>query len=43
MVSTKVGVFTKHAFEKFTAEHGICIHHYHSDNGLYADNAFKKS
>jgi hypothetical protein len=43
MVSTKVGVFTKHAFEKFTAKHGVCIHHHHCDNGLYADNAFKES
>jgi hypothetical protein len=43
MVSTKVGVFTKQVFEKFTAEHGIRIHHYHCDNGLYADNAFKES
>ena len=41
MVLTKVGVFTKHAFEKFTAKHGVCINHYHCDNGLYADNAFK--
>jgi hypothetical protein len=29
MASTKVGVFTKHAIEKFTAEHGVRIHHYH--------------
>ena len=43
MVSTKVGVFTKLAFEKFTAEHGVRINHYHCDNGLYADNAFKES
>jgi hypothetical protein len=34
MVSTKVGVFTKHAFEKFTAEHGVRIHHYHCDKAF---------
>jgi hypothetical protein len=43
MVSTKVGVFTKHTFEKFTAEYGVRINHYHCDNDLYADNAFKES
>ena len=30
-------------FEKFTDEHGIRINHYHCDNDLYADNAFKES
>jgi hypothetical protein len=43
MVSTKVGFFAKHAFERFPAKHGIHIHHYHCDNGLYANNAFKES
>jgi hypothetical protein len=43
MILTKVGVFTKHAFEKFTAKHGVHIHHYHCDNGLYANNTFKES
>jgi hypothetical protein len=39
-----VGFFAKHAFEKFAAEHGVHIHHYHCDNNsLYADNAFKES
>ncbi len=38
MVLTKVGFFAKHAFEKFAAEHGVRIHHYHCDNGLYANN-----
>jgi hypothetical protein len=28
MVSTKVGLFAKHAFEKFVAKHGVHIHHY---------------
>ncbi len=26
-------VAAKHAFEKFAAEHGVCIHHYHCNNG----------
>jgi hypothetical protein len=43
MVSTKVGFFAKHAFEKFTTEHGVPFHHYHCDNGLYANDAFKES
>jgi hypothetical protein len=36
-------VAAKHAFEKFAAEHGIRIHHYHCDNGRFYDNAFKES
>jgi hypothetical protein len=36
-------VAAKHAFEKFAAEHGICIHHYHCDNGRFADNTLKES
>ena len=36
-------VATKHAFEKFAAEHGVCIHHYHCNNGQFSDNAFKES
>jgi hypothetical protein len=43
MVSTKAGFFAKHAFKKIAAEHGVCIHHYHCDNGFYANNAFKES
>jgi hypothetical protein len=43
MVSTKVGFFAKHVFEKFAVEHGVHTHHYHWDNGLYANNAFKES
>jgi len=36
-------VAAKHAFKKFAAEHGVCIHHYHCDNGRFYDNAFKES
>ena len=36
-------VAAKHAFEKFAAEHGIRIHHYHYNNGRFYDNAFKES
>jgi hypothetical protein len=30
----------KRAFERFAAEHGIKIAHYHCDNGRFADTAF---
>ncbi len=33
----------KQAFEKFAAEHGVCILHHHCDNGRFADNAWKQS
>jgi len=33
----------KHTFEKFAAEHGVCIHHYHCNKGRFYDNAFKES
>ncbi len=33
----------KLAFEKFAAEHGVHISHYHCNNGRFADNAFKES
>ena len=36
-------VASKHAFEKFAAEHGVCTHHYHCNNGRFYDNAFKES
>ncbi|KAL7478239.1 hypothetical protein ACHAW6_004009, partial [Cyclotella cf. meneghiniana] len=32
----------KQAFEKFAAERGVRIKHYHCDNGRFADNAFKQ-
>ncbi len=31
----------KQAFEHFAKQHGVCILHYHCDNGQFADNAFK--
>jgi hypothetical protein len=36
-------VAAKCAFESFAAKHGIRIHHYHCDNGRFADNAFKQA
>ncbi len=36
-------MLAKQAFEKFAAEHGVCILHYHCDNGQFADNAWKQS
>jgi hypothetical protein len=33
----------KHAFEKFAAEHGVRIQHYHCDNGCFADSMFRES
>jgi hypothetical protein len=33
----------KQAFEHFAEQHGICILHYHCNNGGFADNAFKNS
>ena len=32
----------KQAFERFAADHGVAIKHYHTDNGRFADNAFKQ-
>jgi hypothetical protein len=34
-------VAAKHAFEKFPAELGVCIHHYHCDSGHFYNNAFQ--
>jgi hypothetical protein len=33
----------KQAFEHFAEQHGVCILHYHCDNGRFADDAFKNS
>ncbi len=33
----------KHAFEKYAAEHGVSIKHYHCDNGRLTDNLFKQT
>ncbi len=41
--STTETMLAKQAFEKFAAKHGVCILHYHCDNGLFADNAWKQS
>ena len=35
-------VQAKQAYEKFAAERGIRIKHYHCDNGRFADNEFKQ-
>ncbi len=34
---------TKHAFERFAAEHGVRIQHYHCNNGRFADSMFHES
>jgi hypothetical protein len=36
-------MLAKQAFEKFAAEHGVRILHYHCDNGQFTDNAWKQS
>jgi hypothetical protein len=36
-------MLAKQAFEKFAAEHGVRILHYHCDNGHFADNTWKQS
>ncbi len=36
-------MLAKQAFEKYAAKHGVCILHYHCDNGQFADNAWKQS
>ena len=33
----------KRAFEHFAEQHGVCILHYHCNNGRFADNTFKNS
>ncbi len=33
----------KEAFETYAKAHGVCIKHYHADNGRFKDNAFLKS
>ena len=42
-LSSDETIKAKLAFERFAAEHGITIKHYHCDNGRFADNAFKLS
>ncbi len=41
--STAETMLAKQAFEKFAAEHGVCILHNHCDSGQFADNAWKQS
>ena len=36
-------VEAKRAFERFAAEHGVRIAHYHCDNGRFADTLFRKA
>ena len=40
-MSSAETIQAKEAFERFAAEHGVRIKHYHCDNGRFADNAFK--
>ena len=42
-LSSDETIKAKLAFERFAAEHGVTIKHYHCDNGRFADNAFKLS
>jgi hypothetical protein len=41
-LSSKESVKAKRAFEQFTAEHGVTIHHYHCDNGHLSNSACKQ-
>ena len=41
--SADEAVFAKHRFEHLAAEHGIHIHKYYGDNGVFATNQFKSS
>ncbi len=36
-------IAAKRAFEAFAAKHGICIQHYHCNNGQFYDNAFQQA
>jgi hypothetical protein len=36
-------VSAKHAFEPFSAQHGVKIHHYHCNYGRFSDKAFKQA
>jgi hypothetical protein len=33
----------KQAFERYAKAHGVTIGHYHGDNGIFADNRFRKA
>ncbi len=36
-------ILAKEAFEKYAAEHGVRIQHYHGDNGRFPTNPFKQA
>jgi hypothetical protein len=42
-ISAAETMLAKQAFGKFAAKYGVCILHYHCDNGQFSDNAWKKS
>ena len=39
-LSSEETVKAKQAFERWAADQGVTIKHYHCDNGRFADNAF---
>jgi len=39
-LTTDQTIEAKHAYERFSARHGVTIKHYHCDNGRFADRAF---
>jgi hypothetical protein len=41
--SLEESVKAKRAFKQFAAEHGVVIHHYHCNNGCFANNTFKEA
>ncbi|KAL7476664.1 hypothetical protein ACHAW6_004497, partial [Cyclotella cf. meneghiniana] len=41
-LTSKETIEAKQAFERFATDHGVCIKQYHTDNGRFADNAFKQ-
>jgi len=36
-------VEAKLRFEQYAREHGVMVKHYHADNGVFADNLFRKA
>jgi hypothetical protein len=36
-------VQAKEAFERYAKAHGVTVHHYHADNGIFAEAEFLKS
>jgi hypothetical protein len=42
-LTSKETMEAKQAFEHFAQQRGVCILHYHCNNGRFADNAFKNS